>query len=103
TGRYGTDCPEILEKAAPDELGPIESTPYLWSELRWAARAEGVVHLDDLLLRRVRLGLLLPEGGQELLPKIRKIAQPELQWSDQTWQEEESRYLAIWDAAYKVR
>jgi len=36
--------------------------------LRWAARAEAVSHLDDLLLRRVRLGLLLPGGGVRHLP-----------------------------------
>jgi glycerol-3-phosphate dehydrogenase len=40
----------------------IPNTNVLWAELRWAARSEGVVHLDDLLLRRVRLGLLLAAG-----------------------------------------
>jgi glycerol-3-phosphate dehydrogenase len=61
-GRYGADTPNLLQSAQPDELQAIDSTPSLWAELRWAARDEGVVHLDDLLLRRVRLGLLLPHG-----------------------------------------
>jgi glycerol-3-phosphate dehydrogenase len=64
---------------------------------------EGVVHLDDLLLRRVRLGLLLPEGGRSLLPKVREIALPELKWDNQKWEEEEARYLNIWDRAYRVK
>jgi hypothetical protein len=34
-----------------------------------------VVHLQDLLLRRTRLGLLLRGGGADLLPKIRTICQ----------------------------
>ena len=41
----------------------IPGTETLWAELRWAARAEAVVHLEDLLLRRTRLGLLLRGGG----------------------------------------
>ena len=102
-GRYGLDSVDIMNNALPGELGRIESTAYRWSELRWASRMEGVVHLDDLLLRRVRLGLLLPEGGRSVLPKVRQIAQPELGWSDRQWEEEESRYLNIWDTAYKLR
>ena len=39
-------------------------------------------HLDDLLLRRVRLGLQLPEGGAALLPELRAICQEELGWDD---------------------
>ena len=46
---------------------------------------EGVVHLDDLLLRRVRLGLLLPHGGLADMDAIRAIAQPELGWDDARW------------------
>ena len=55
--------PNSLQAAQPMNSQPIDSAPALWAELRWAARDEGVVHLDDLLLRRVRLGLLLPQGG----------------------------------------
>lgn len=102
-GRYGADSWSILENAMPGELEQIMSTPYLWSELRWAARMEGVVFLDDLLLRRVRLGLLLPKGGRELLPKIKAVAQPELGWDDHRWVEEETRYLQIWDQGYKLK
>ncbi len=93
TGRHGSETAELLRAAKEDELERIEQAPNLWVELRWAAREEGVVHLDDLLLRRVRLGLLLPEGGRSLLGRIRAIAQPELGWSDERWQQEEVAYL----------
>ena len=58
------------------------------------------MHLDDLLLRRVRLGLLLPQGGREVMPRVRAIAQPELGWDDQRWQAEEARYWDIWQRCY---
>ena len=61
-GRYGADAPSLID-AAQGELESIHESAALWAELRWATRAEGVIHLDDLLLRRVRLGLLLPRGG----------------------------------------
>jgi glycerol-3-phosphate dehydrogenase len=35
------------------ELSHVESSSILWAEIRWAVRAEGIVHLEDLLLRRV--------------------------------------------------
>lgn len=100
-GRLGIDCVDLLASAHPGELEHIPSTSYLWAELRWAAMAEGVIHLDDLLLRRIRLGVLLPGGGAELLPKIRAVVQPGLGWSDARWQEEESTYRELWERAYK--
>lgn len=99
-GRYGADTPGLLAAAEPDELTPVERLPALWAELRWAARAEGVVHLDDLLLRRVRLGLTLPGGGLAHLARVRAIAQPELGWSDARWEAEEAAYRQLWQHAY---
>ncbi|MGC9334187.1 MAG: glycerol-3-phosphate dehydrogenase/oxidase [Anaerolineae bacterium] len=101
-GRYGADALRLVEAATPGELEPIADTDTLWAELRWAARAEGVVHLDDLLLRRVRLGHLLPEGGAELLPRIRAICQAELSWDDSRWASEEAAYLDLWRTCYSL-
>ena len=101
-GRYGPDAQALVAAAAPGELEKVLDLPVLWAELRWGARAEGVVHLDDLLLRRVRLGLVLPEGGREILSRVRSICQEELGWSDERWGEEEVRYLEIIRANYGV-
>ena len=73
---------------------------YLWAELRWAARAEAVIHLDDLLLRRVRLGLVLPGGGLKEMEQIRAIVQPELGWEEMRWKEEIQNYASLWHRAY---
>jgi glycerol-3-phosphate dehydrogenase len=80
----------------------VAGTQTLWAELRWAARAEGVVHLEDLMLRRTRLGHLLPSGGSELLPHIRAVCQPELGWEDDRWGREEEAYLALWRDCYSL-
>ena len=85
-GRYGAETCNLVEAAQAGEMQAIGPSPSLWAELRWAARCEGVVHLDDLLARRVRLNINLPNGGMNELEKIRKIVQPELGWSDERWE-----------------
>lgn len=99
-GRYGRRAETLLRAAHPEELEPIGDSPSLWAEVRWAVRAEGVVHLDDLLLRRVRLGLQLPEGGLSWIGRLRSIAQPELGWDDARWEGEVERYRDLWRQSY---
>lgn len=91
--RYGSVAPRIL--AQGDEAKVLAGTQTLLAELRWSAAQESVQHLDDLLLRRTRIGLLLPEGGRALLSQIRQVCQEALGWSDPQWQAEVERYLAI--------
>ena len=99
--RYGPGSAELFAASGAD-LQPVDGTIYLWAELRQAARAEGVVHLDDLLLRRVRLGLLVPHGGFDQMSRIRSIVQPELAWDDARWQVEEKSYAELWNRAYRL-
>lgn len=100
-GRYGSTGAHLI-CAGNVDLDPIPGSPYLWAELGQAARAEAVVHLDDLLLRRVRLGLILPGGGLEHLARIRRIVQPELGWDDRRWQSEKAAYVEVWKKAYQL-
>jgi glycerol-3-phosphate dehydrogenase len=95
-GRLGSAVARFAADMPAEELAPLGGTPYSLAELRWAARHEQVAHLDDLLLRRTRLGLVTADGGRGLLPQIRSACQAELGWSDQVWQEKERRYLAMW-------
>jgi glycerol-3-phosphate dehydrogenase len=101
-GRLGVEARDCVAAAHPGELAAIPGTRTRWAELRWAARAEGVVHLDDLLLRRVRLGLLVPEGARALLPEVRRICQPELGWNDARWEAEVERYGETWRSCYSL-
>lgn len=100
-GRHGEDVASVL--AAREDLQRIGDTEAYWAELRWAARAEGVVHLDDLLLRRVRLGILLPNGAEDHMPRVRAIAQPELGWDDTRWTTEHERYTRLVRRAYSLQ
>lgn len=99
-GHYGTQAAAVVAAAQGGELESIPGTHTLWAELRWAARHEAVVHLQDLLLRRTRLGLLLRGGGTEHLPRIRSICQRELGWDDARWDSEQATYLALWQQHY---
>jgi glycerol-3-phosphate dehydrogenase len=91
-----------LDAAHEGELATVPGTETLWAELRWAARCEGVQRLEDLLLRRTRLGLLLRRGGEAHFARIRAICQGELAWSDERWDIEQRAYLALWDAHYSL-
>ena len=102
SGRYGTRAEELLALARPGELHTVATTDICWAELRWAARNEQVVHLQDLLLRRTRLGLLVPHGGAELLPRIGMLACAELGWNEQRWQNECEQYLALIASHYSL-
>ncbi|MDD5467264.1 MAG: glycerol-3-phosphate dehydrogenase/oxidase [Anaerolineales bacterium] len=99
-GRYGREAPAVIAAANQEELTSIPGLPTLWGELRYAAREEGVVHLDDLLLRRTRLGIQLPEGGLAHLARLRAIAQPELAWDDARWEAEVNDYTRLWQRSY---
>jgi glycerol-3-phosphate dehydrogenase len=101
-GRYGAEAGDLIEAAENGELETIAQTHITWAELRWAARSEGVVHLDDLLLRRVRLGLVTENGGSALLDDIRAICQLELGWSDRRWEEEVAAYRQLWRDCYSL-
>ncbi len=101
-GRYGTNARAVFESAQDGELDLIPGTLTYWVELRWAARQEAILHLEDVLLRRTRLGLLLRNGGLDHAERIRAICQPELGWSDDRWQQEQDAYRALWCQHYAL-
>jgi glycerol-3-phosphate dehydrogenase len=101
-GRYGAHAQALLDAAGPGELDTIPGTETLWAQLRWAARAEAVQRLEDLLLRRTRIGLQLRGGGLDILARVRAICQPELGWDDARWDAEQAAYLALWHSHYSL-
>jgi glycerol-3-phosphate dehydrogenase len=101
-GRLGKDVNQFFRTADEIELQKIDSMESFWAELAWAAENEAVVHLDDLLLRRVRMGLLLPGGGLDKINQIRSLTQTPLGWSDQAWESEVDRYQQIWQENYSL-
>ncbi|MBR9871128.1 MAG: glycerol-3-phosphate dehydrogenase/oxidase [Gammaproteobacteria bacterium] len=98
-GFYGQQLASLLTGKQQD---CVPGTTTLWAELEWACAKEYVVHLDDLLLRRTRLGLVLPNGAETLLPELRHRCQPLLGWSEAQWQAEVDRYLTLYRQSYSL-
>ncbi|MHB8146933.1 MAG: glycerol-3-phosphate dehydrogenase/oxidase [Vulcanimicrobiaceae bacterium] len=100
-GRFGARAQAVVDGARDDELTAIGGSDTLWAELRYACAHEQIVHLDDLLLRRTRIGLLFRDGGVSLLPRIRACSEA-LGWDERRWQTEASAYRALWQRHYGV-
>jgi glycerol-3-phosphate dehydrogenase len=101
-GRYGMAAETIVRKAKPRDLSIVPGTHTLWAELPYVAQNEQIRHLTDLLLRRVRIGLLTPEGGKAYLKRIRKLCQNVLPWDRRRWKKEINTYLEHWLYAHAL-
>ena len=103
-GFYGLQLDALLELAHDDDLAYVTDSNTIWAEIRFAAHYEQVMHLDDLLLRRTRLGLILPDGAMSPLisNRIKQICQQELGWDEQKWQKEVERYQDLWQRYYHL-
>lgn len=103
-GFYGRQLDTLLELAHEDDLAYVTDSNTIWAEIRFAARHEQVMHLDDLLLRRTRLGLILPNGAMTPLisARLKQICQQELGWNEQKWQQEAQRYQNLWQRYYHL-
>ena len=101
-GRYGSAADTIVKTAKADDLSTIAGTHTLWAELPYVAQNEQIRHLGDLLLRRVRIGLLTPQGGKAYLKRIQKLCKKVLPWDRRRWKEEINSYLAQWNHAHAL-
>ena len=99
---YGELSATFLNESQQELCSNIRYSKHLWAELVWAAKYEQVYHLDDLMLRRTRLGNVLPNGGEALLDKIKQLCLPELGWPEEKWQQEAVRYRDIWRTFYSL-
>ena len=101
-GRYGFFAEMIVKNASKEDLQMIPGTHTIWAEIKHAAEHEKVRHLSDLLLRRVRLGILTPDGGREHLDRIENICKNILPWDEKQWADEKKMYLNLWKTAHGI-
>lgn len=105
-GRYGDRAAELVKNChwnnRSDELIPISDTRFSFADCRWVLQHEQVQHLDDLLLRRTNLGLLLPRGGEVAFEELKNLCREELSWGEDIWMAELSRYMDIIDRFYSL-
>ncbi len=101
-GRYGSAAEQLLALASQEDCAHIGDTKFCLAECRWAIQHEAVIHLDDLMLRRTRLGLLLERGGEQLFDQLQLMFSELRGWDAQRWQREVERYRNIWASYYSL-
>ena len=77
---------EVLDLIDADpELGkPLDSAPeYLKAEVVYAASHEGAQHLEDILTRRTRISIEVPDRGEAAADEVARLVAPILGWDDQ--------------------
>ena len=94
-GRYGTLSSELLDLIAEHpELGlPMTSAPeYLKVEAYYAASHEGALHLEDVLTRRTRISIEVPDRGDAAAAEVADIVAPLLGWKQDDIRREIEHY-----------
>lgn len=82
-----TSDPELTE-VIDNETGAVAA------EVAFAVQAEGAVSLEDIMLRRILLGLN-GDVGVSAAPRVARLAQRFLGWSDALTEKEIASYLAM--------
>lgn len=98
-GRYGKDAYEIISSSS-EMQDTIPGTEIIWAEIKQSSKAENIRHLSDLMLRRTRLGLLLPRGGKDIIEDIGKIIRPVIGWDETKWTDEKANYFNEWQSFF---
>ncbi|CAM2922820.1 glycerol-3-phosphate dehydrogenase [Mycobacterium intermedium] len=95
--RYGSLIDEVLALAVKDSslLGPITEAPgYLKVEALYAVVAEGALHLEDILARRMRISIEYSHRGVDCAREVAEIVAPVLGWSPSDVEREVANYKA---------
>ena len=93
--RYGDELPALLASidADPSLARPLDGAPaFLRAEVAWAVTHEGAAHLDDVLLRRVRLDIERRDHGLAPATEVLEVMAPLLGWSDADVEAERAAY-----------
>ncbi len=70
----------------PADLRPLrDGTDLCAAEVRAHLRYGAVLRLDDLLLRRVRVGMWDPAAARDLAPRLGSVFRDELGWDGRRW------------------
>lgn len=93
--RYGSEVIDLLAmiEETPDLATPLTDAPaYLRAEVAYAVLREGALHLEDILLHRIRLCYEAADGGVSTLTELSQIAAPLLGWDQATVNREQQNW-----------
>jgi glycerol-3-phosphate dehydrogenase len=99
--RYGTLTEEVLELTREDPAlaRPLaDGHPYLGAEVAYAVTHEGALHVEDVLVRRVRLFIETGAQGAEAVGPVTDIMGGLLGWDAARRAAETERYLELLEA-----
>ncbi len=99
-GRYGNRLGDFLNRFPEPSYQEIESYGFSVADCLWAIKEEQVLHLDDLLFRRTRLGLL--QDDECLLNDLAEVMAEELDWSVDEKDREIKRFRKIRNDYYQL-
>jgi glycerol-3-phosphate dehydrogenase len=83
--RYGSLVTEVLQPANEDMSlrAPLEGADeYLLAEIRYAVTHEGALHLDDILTRRTRISIEVPDRGLRAAESMVAVVASLLGWDE---------------------
>ncbi|AIU33513.1 MULTISPECIES: glycerol-3-phosphate dehydrogenase/oxidase [Corynebacterium] len=95
-GRYGSLCEQVLAPGLEDRqlLTPVEGAEgYCWAEVLYAVTHEGALHVEDVLLRRLRVGMEYADRGVGAVDGVARRIAPYLGWDDVRVEEEISGFV----------
>lgn len=67
---------------------------YLKVEAAYAAAAEGALHLEDILARRMRISIEYPHRGVDCAREVAGVVAPYLGWTEDDVEREVATYVA---------
>jgi glycerol-3-phosphate dehydrogenase len=96
--RYGTLAAEVLDliRADPGMARPLaDGHPYLRAEVAYAVTHEDALHVEDVLVRRIRLFIESADSGTAVAAEVSSIMGRLLGWSRRKRAAETRRYLEL--------
>jgi glycerol-3-phosphate dehydrogenase len=103
--RYGTLAAEVLDliRADPGLARPLaEGHPYLRAEVAYAVTHENALHVEDVLVRRMRLFIESADSGTGVAAEVSTIMGRLLGWNRRKRAAEARRYLDLVAAEQKM-
>lgn len=98
TRAYGTRANRVLDlvERSP-RLGErvVAGRPHLLAEAVYAVRSEMALHVEDILFRRMRVGLETRSGTADAARRVAEVVAPELDWTGERQMKEVKRALAF--------
>lgn len=73
----------------------VAERPHLLAEAVYAVRSEMALHVEDILFRRMRVGLETRSGTPEAARRVAEVVAPELDWTGERKAEEVKRALTF--------